>query len=208
MLCQVDTSGWLSLRQTQTEPLRLLQQWHSLMSSRVHSWVTNYRTVGPPLFLKALLYNPVPYPPKKCRCQGGEGSLAWTSLSQTGLLPTQDRGELGSFIITAVLTVSHPRTHTHTQLKADRDFSLRLLSLSLSLTSAHRRRLLAVAAASCRTLPGCSPEWLCRRRVLASQSSKFTAVDAAVKRSNRHLLFLPLPRIPGAGEEGINRWSY
>lgn len=150
-------------------------------------------------------------PPKKCRCQGGEGSLARTSLSQTGLLPTQDRGELGSFIITAVLTVSHPHTHTHithTQLKADRDFSLRLLSLSLSLTSAHRRRLLAVAAASRRTLPGCSPEWLCRRRALASQSSKFTAVDAAVRRSNRHLLFLPLPRIPGAGEEGINRWSY
>lgn len=164
----------------------------------------NYGPVGPPLFLKALLDTPSPSPPKKCRCQGGEGPLAQTSLSQTGLLPTQHRGELGSFIITAALTVSLPHTHTH-PTKGRQGF---LSSSPLSLRSAHRCRLLDAAAASRRTLPGCSPEWLCRRRELASQRSKFTAVDADVKRSNRHLLFLLLPRIPGAGEEGINRWSY
>lgn len=40
-----------------------------------------------------------------------------------------------------------------------------------------------------------SPGWLHRRR-LASQGSKFTAVDADVIRSNRHLLFLLLPPHP------------
>lgn len=81
--------------------------------------------------------------------------------------------------------------HHTTQLQRQTVFSLALLSSHTHQFLLHSPRLPPLLAIR-RTLPASSPGWLHRRR-LASQWSKFTAVDADVIRSNRHLLFPMLP---------------
>lgn len=61
--------------------------------------------------------------------------------------------------------------------------------------------LLSSSPFLCYALPGSSPGLKHRRR-LASQWSNFTAVDADVKRSKRHLLFLLRPPYPPAWQKG------
>lgn len=91
----------------------------------------------------------------------------------------------------------------HTKQLANSVLSLALLSSHTHQFLLHSPRLPPLLAIR-RTLPASSPGWLHRRR-LASQWSKFTAVDADVIRSNRHLLFPMLPPpsspLPGAFKE-------